>query len=188
MPYVLWIAAYNTSFLLGYLILDTQFYHIREPDKFPYSRRSSIGRDHSPTRSDRGTLLSPTEAAAAAHSESYSRTPLPPASEPSNSSPQRSNLKRSSSKRVTHSDHSEDRSSNTSNDTPRSSPVPRRAPELLEAINTNGLAVFLLVCTSRLDLSASRLTLHPGSAQPCLVIMNSCRHSPWPLLHSRQTC
>lgn len=156
MPYVLWVAAYNTSFLLGYLALDTAFFHVPEPDKFPYINKSSSARENSPVRNDRGPLVSPTEAAVAAFSQSYSRSNArtaatefsPPSPSPGN------RLKRSPSKRAVY----DETNSGTNVETPSYSQLhsdndaplafmilPRRAPDLLEAINKNGLAFFLLV-------------------------------------------
>lgn len=191
MPYVLWIAAYNTSFLLGYLILDTVFFHVPEPDKFPYNvkkrksssaSRTGVPRDTSPVRrSDRGPHASPTEAAvAAASSSSYPGSPILSADlddqtlpTPSSQSPG-NRLKRSTSKRAA---YGEGRAGTYSSDPTPSYSYPnqtygdfdqpvqsvsqtRRAPELLEAINKNGLSIFLLVSDSSFSPFGAVVHLH----------------------------
>lgn len=146
MPYVLWVAAYNTSFLLGYLIIDTLFFHVPGPEKFPYTRKSSLTRDRSPVRSDRGPEFSPTETAAAAFSQSYS-----PVTQSATTSSPVPRPKRSTSKRALYSNAAENTESDgtsysgLSGDRTQAISRPQRTPELLEAINLNGLAVFLLV-------------------------------------------
>lgn len=150
---MLWVAAYNTSFLLGYLILDTLFFHVPGPEKFPYTRKSSSTRDRSPVRRDRGPEFSPTEAAAAAYSQSY----VQPASQVTATEPLAAppppvpRTKRTSSKRALYNDPTENMDgdvtySRRSNDLAQDiSFRAQRTPELLEAINLNGLAIFLLV-------------------------------------------
>jgi hypothetical protein len=152
MPYVLWVAAYNTSFLLGYLILDTLFFHVPGPEKFPYIRRSSLTRDRSPVRSDRGPEFSPTEAAA--YSPLATQVSATESSTAPSSPVPRPN--RSSSKRALYSNAAENIEGDGTSYSGLSSDQAnsfrgQRTPELLEAINLNGLAVFLLV--SHLPLS-----------------------------------
>ncbi|KAF8336428.1 GWT1-domain-containing protein [Cantharellus anzutake] len=40
LPYVLWVAAFNTTVLLGYLLIDTHFFHVKPPPSFPYAGTS----------------------------------------------------------------------------------------------------------------------------------------------------
>lgn len=198
MPYVLWVAAYNTSFILGYLILDTTFFHVPEPGKFPYNIRkrktSSASRTGAPRatspvrRSDRGPNVSPTEAAvAAASSNSYSDFETQSAADNSQtlpfvSTPSPSRLKRSASKRAAHSEATEKikggdvapayfyspQSHEESDPSTQSSysSISRRAPELLEAINKNGLAIFLLV--SKFSYYALLSVTHTNYVDQCI--------------------
>ncbi|KAF8323894.1 hypothetical protein DL93DRAFT_2222776 [Clavulina sp. PMI_390] len=194
MPYVLWIAAYNTSFLLGYLLLDTAFFHVSEPGKFPYknvSKRpvsSTTRRDASPVRrSDRGPGVSPTEAAvAAASSYEYSRWEEAASGESSSimSTPSSAaRLKRSSSKRAPHNDSS-DLSERVDHYDPLQLIIPtpkagstahRKAPELLEAINKNGLMVFLLanVLTGLVNLSLQTMFAPDNVAMAVLTVYSA---------------
>ena len=177
MPYVLWITAFNTTFLLGYLLLDALFYSAPNPrkerrDKIPRSdtfvstRVSSMdgvtaaGDASVPDRNAKSSVLAiatasslnPSLANGGNTSPSGSKfyladDPLSPTtfSAPvlrSNSTSRARAPKRTYSHRAH--DSEDEASTSPISSFPRPS-RPRRAPELLEAINKNGLAVFLLV-------------------------------------------
>ena len=141
LPYVLWVAAFNTTFLLGYLLIDTYFFHIKPPPSFPYAGTSqTFDLDRAsvvpvPTNSrvaqDAGEPYSVnghTSDGAITWSATLSPTfPL--------------------TRRVTsHHPQSQDVTCQVSEIYYEGEiETWRRAPQLLEAINRNGLVVFLVV-------------------------------------------
>jgi phosphatidylinositol glycan class W len=180
-PYVLWVTAFNTSFLLGYLLLDAYF----------NQSTTSSGHSARAKRSRRGKSID-TFVSTRVDSEDYevdtSSRSLAQATSSTTSSVSRSlalnpNLDGSpllDSVRSTTSGTARSRvakrvyslqpervdvevkrrAADGSSPQLPSQSTPRRAPELLEALNKNGLAVFLLV-SSRFSLSLSlSLSLH----------------------------
>ena len=113
LPYIMWVAAYNTTVLLCYFLLDLAFFPT-PLSKSTYSPVSGLKVDRRPNNSS--------------DNDSDSTSTL---SSPSSSMPLHRTHASGLSPRMT--------------TTRMAGPSPMPAPHLLEAINRNSLAIFLLV-------------------------------------------
>ena len=100
LPYIAWVAAYNTTILLSYLLLDLAFF----PTPLAKSTYSPVSGLKVVCRPSNSSIVSPTRA-----------VPFPPSVPPGSPT------------------------------TPTQGPRPMPSPALLDAINRNSLAVFLVV-------------------------------------------